>query len=45
MTGSNSKKPSPATVLIIEDAVLVQLAIAARLRDCDYRAILALTYR
>ncbi|MGO4685387.1 response regulator [Hyphomicrobium sp. 2TAF46] len=39
MTGSDTKNPGPATVLIVEDTVLVRLAIAAYLRDCGYRVI------
>ena len=34
-----AKTPGPATVLIVEDSVLIRMPIATYLRDCGYRVI------
>jgi DNA-binding NtrC family response regulator len=41
--GQDAKNQSVATVLVVEDTVLVRMAIAAYLRECGYRVIEAAT--
>ncbi len=43
MAESDTKSANGATVLVIEDSVLVRMAIAAYLRKCGYRVIEAAT--
>jgi CheY-like chemotaxis protein len=36
---TNTSVPPPATILVVEDEVLIRMAVAGYLRDCGYRVL------